>query len=149
MYGSSIGETLTSSSNDPTPLYTGERYLGSLFPNSLWSTQADRNLQLSYKMDQESLGKMKENTHFGSLATCALSTSYVCVTYCGSLTAVCVLPLGTGSLFRNCLTSILTRFQAHPLLCSSFAECQQLVYLEINQQNIHESENGPLTQQRF
>jgi hypothetical protein len=91
----------------------------------------------------------RENTHFGSLATCALSTSYVCVTYCGSLTAVCVLPLGTGSLFRNCLTSILTRFQAHPLLCSSFAECQQLVYLEINQQNIHESENGPLTRQRF
>jgi hypothetical protein len=59
IYGSSTGETLTSSSNDPTPLYTGERYLGSLFPNSLWSTQADCNLQLSYGMDQKSSRKIK------------------------------------------------------------------------------------------
>jgi hypothetical protein len=59
MYGSSIRETLTSSSNDPTPLYTGEGYLGSLFPNSLWSTRADRNLQLSYGMDQKSSGRTK------------------------------------------------------------------------------------------
>jgi hypothetical protein len=78
IYDSSTKETLTSSSNDPTPLYTGKRYLGSLFPNSLWSTQTDRNLQLSYKYGSEIIGKDEENTYFGSLATCTLSTSYMC-----------------------------------------------------------------------